>query len=99
IKNSKVALFIYRIAVIVMVIFGSVAAFVLVWVLADISMAIMALINLYAIIWLSKIAMRVLKDYRDQRKAGKDPVFYRDTLEDESGVEFWDREQTTEDES
>src|SRR5699024_12805090 len=48
IKNSKVALFIYRIAVLVMVIFGSVAAFDLVWALADITMAIMALINLYA---------------------------------------------------
>ena len=99
IKNSKVALFIYRIAVLGMVIFGSVAAFDLVWALADITMAIMALINLYAITRLSKIAIRVLRDYRDQRKAGKDPVFYRDTLEDESGVAFWGREQTTEDES
>src|SRR5699024_12395131 len=88
IKNIKVALFIFRFAVLVMVIFGSVAAFDLVWALADITIAIMALINLYAITRLSKIAIRVLKDYRDQRKAGKDPVFYRDALEDESGVEF-----------
>src|SRR5699024_12354578 len=80
IKNSKVALFIYRIAVLVMVIFGYVAAFDLVWALADITMAIMALINLYAITRLSKIAILVLKVYRDQRKAGNDPVFYRDAL-------------------
>lgn len=93
IKKSPAALFIYRILVIAMVIFGAVAAFDLVWALADVTMAIMALINLYAITRLSKVAVRVLKDYRDQRKAGKDPKFYRDTMEDESGVAYWEREQ------
>ncbi|WP_269410617.1 alanine/glycine:cation symporter family protein [Lentibacillus daqui] len=92
IKNSKVGLFIYRIAVILMVAFGTVASFDFVWALADLSMTIMALVNLYAVAKLFKIANRVLKDYREQRKAGKDPVFYRDVLEDDTGVEFWDRE-------
>lgn len=93
VKDSKVGLFIYRIAVLAMVIFGAIATFDLVWALADLTMAIMALINLYAITRLFKVASRVLKDYQEQRKAGKDPVFYRDTLEDDTGVAFWDREQ------
>ncbi|WP_188454681.1 alanine/glycine:cation symporter family protein [Virgibacillus oceani] len=93
IKNSKFGLFIYRIAVLAMVIFGAIATFDLVWALADLTMAIMALINLYAITRLYKIAERVLKDYQRQRKEGKDPVFYRDVLEDDTGVEFWDRKK------
>lgn len=96
IKDSPVGLFVYRIAVLAMVVFGALATFDLVWTLADLTMSIMALINLYAITKLFKIANRVLQDYREQRKAGKDPVFYRDTLEDDSGVEFWGRDQTTE---
>lgn len=89
IKNSPGWLFVYRIAVLAMVAFGALASFDLVWALADLTMAIMALINLYAITRLYKIVHRVLKDYRQQRKAGKDPVFNREILDDPSGVEFW----------
>ncbi|WP_330949127.1 alanine/glycine:cation symporter family protein [Virgibacillus sp. MG-45] len=94
IKDTKIGLFIYRIAVLLMVVFGSVATFDLVWALADVTMGIMALINLYAITKLFKVAKRALQDYQEQRKAGKDPVFYRDTLEDQTGIEFWGRDQT-----
>ncbi|MFZ3579016.1 alanine/glycine:cation symporter family protein [Virgibacillus sp. DJP39] len=94
IRESKVGLFIYRLAVLGMVVFGTIASFDLVWALADLSMAIMALINLYAITKLFKIANRVLQDYNRQRKEGKDPVFYRDVLDNQDGIEFWDREES-----
>ncbi|ASN03985.1 alanine/glycine:cation symporter family protein [Virgibacillus necropolis] len=97
IKESKVALFLYRIAVLAMIVFGAIVSFDLVWALADLSMAIMALINLYAITKLFKIANRVLKDYQRQRKQGKDPVFYRDVLENQNGVELWDRKEAKHD--
>ncbi|GAA0605895.1 alanine/glycine:cation symporter family protein [Virgibacillus siamensis] len=96
IKDSKIGLFIYRIAVLAMVVFGAIATFDLVWALADLSMGIMALINLYAITRLYKVANRVLQDYMKQRKEGKDPVFYRDSLDDPTGVEYWGRDQTSE---
>jgi alanine or glycine:cation symporter, AGCS family len=96
IKDSKPALFIYRIVVLVMVIFGTLASFDLVWALADLTMAIMALINLYAITRLFKIAKVVLDDYLKQRKAGKDPVFYRDVLENQDGIECWERKEDRE---
>ncbi|WP_077329425.1 alanine/glycine:cation symporter family protein [Virgibacillus siamensis] len=96
IKDSKIGLFIYRLAVLAMVVFGAVATFDLVWALADLTMGIMALINLYAIFRLSKVANRVLKDYRKQRKEGKDPVFYRDVLDDQTGIEYWGRDQVSE---
>ncbi len=54
IKNSKVLIFLYRIAAILMVIFGTFASFDLVWLLADIFMALLALLNLFAITVLFK---------------------------------------------
>ncbi|WP_337969581.1 alanine/glycine:cation symporter family protein [Virgibacillus salexigens] len=95
IRDSKTGLFIYRLAALAMVFFGAVASFDFVWALADLTMAIMALINLYAITRLFKIANKVLQDYRYQRKQGKDPIFYRDTLDNQNGIEFWGREQTS----
>ncbi|WP_080873051.1 alanine/glycine:cation symporter family protein [Oceanobacillus timonensis] len=92
IKDSKTIRFIYRIAALAMVVFGSLASFGLVWSLADVTMALLALINLYAISVLFKKANILLKDYVKQRKEGKDPVFYKDTLDDQTGIECWERE-------
>ncbi|MCM3664145.1 alanine:cation symporter family protein [Mesobacillus subterraneus] len=96
IKESPTALLLYRIAVIVMVLFGSVVDLAVVWNLADLFMGIMALINLVAITMLTKIAMAALKDYRDQRKQGKDPVFYSDSIPGLSGIESWEARKTAE---
>ncbi|WP_249870422.1 alanine/glycine:cation symporter family protein [Oceanobacillus saliphilus] len=93
IKDSKIGIFVYRIGVLAMVVFGTMATFDIVWALADLTMAIMALINLYAITRLFKIANRLLKDYLQQRKEGKDPVFYKDILDNQDGIECWEREE------
>lgn len=93
IKRNSGNIFIYRIAVLAMVMFGAVAEFNLVWSLADLTMGIMALINLYAIFRLSSVAYDALKDYRRQRKEGKDPVFYQDHLPGVKGIEYWRRDQ------
>ncbi|MFC7063318.1 alanine/glycine:cation symporter family protein [Halobacillus seohaensis] len=99
IKKSATNIFIYRIGVLAMVLFGAIAEFGFVWSLADLTMGIMALINLFAIFMLSKVAYAALKDYRIQRKQGKDPVFYRDHLPGVTGMEYWKREQSSEKES
>lgn len=91
IKQSKTLLLVYRICVISMVFLGSVAKISLVWNLADLFMAIMAFINLIAITMLAKIAVRVLKDYTKQKKEGKDPVFYSDSIDKIGEVECWER--------
>ncbi|CDQ18724.1 alanine or glycine:cation symporter, AGCS family [Halobacillus karajensis] len=96
IKTSKPAIFLYRVGVLLMVLFGAIAEFGLVWSLADLTMGIMALINLYAIFRLSSVAYAALKDYKTQRKAGKDPVFYQDHLPGVEGMEYWRRDQTSE---
>ncbi|MEH6944512.1 alanine/glycine:cation symporter family protein [Bacillus sp. JJ722] len=94
IKDNKVVLNLYRIAVLGMVMWGSVANLKVVWTLADIFMAIMALINLVAIAMLYKVAIKALQDYREQRKQGKNPVFNRNCLDDTSGIEYWYEDQT-----
>lgn len=91
IRNSGRLKLIYRTSVLLMVMFGAVAEFGLVWSLADMTMGIMALINLYAIFLLSKIAYAALKDYLNQRRQGKDPVFYQDHLPGVKGMDYWKR--------
>ncbi|RWZ59138.1 alanine:cation symporter family protein [Halobacillus fulvus] len=93
IRTNKTSIFIYRLAVLAMVMFGAIAEFSLVWSLADLTMGIMALINLYAIFRLSSIAYAALKDYKRQKQEGKDPVFYQDHLPGVEGMEYWRRDQ------
>lgn len=76
ITSKKIYLSIYRISVALMVFFGSLVSMDIVWNLADVFMGLMAVINLIAIVLLSKIAFKALEDYNTQKKAGiKDPVF------------------------
>ncbi|WP_200889234.1 alanine/glycine:cation symporter family protein [Jeotgalibacillus soli] len=90
IKYNPIALNIYRVIVLGMVYFGSVQSLDIVWNLADVSMAIMALINLTAICLLSPIAFKVLDDYRKQRRQGLDPVFYQRNIPNLKNAECWD---------
>ncbi|KYH29666.1 amino-acid carrier protein AlsT [Clostridium colicanis DSM 13634] len=89
IKANKLWLLAYRVAVVGMVIFGSIAKIQIVWDMADLFMGIMAIINLIAISRLSHIAFAVLKDYAAQKKEGKDPVFNADSIEKLENAECW----------
>ena len=74
------SLTLFRITCVIAVFLGSIAGYDLVWNLADVLMGIMALINITAILLLGNTAFLVLKDYTDQKKAGKDPVFSAEAL-------------------
>ncbi|QCS51589.1 alanine/glycine:cation symporter family protein [Priestia flexa] len=89
--SNKIWLNLYRFGVILMVLFGSVASLGVVWGLADLFMALMAITNLIAIVLLGKVAIAVLNDYLSQRKAGKDPVFYKDSVKGLENLDFWER--------
>lgn len=83
-----------RVAVLAMIFIGSVANLKAVWDFADLSMGLMALINLVAIVWLSPVAFRILKDYEIQLKAGKHPTFDPDDfkkLRHEANRDAWDQ--------
>ena len=83
----------YRIASAgLMVIFGAIASFELVWNIVDFFMAFLTACNLVAIVLLGRYAFRLLDDYRQQKRQGiKDPVFHRSKLpEIENDIECWD---------
>lgn len=93
IKTSKTWLNIYRIAVIAMVVYGSLSGFQIVWDMADLFMGIMALINLIVIALLSNVAYKVYKDYANQRKQGLDPVFKAKNIPGLKNAETWEDEK------
>lgn len=91
--KSKAWLMLYRISVFAMILFGSVAKIQLVWDLADLFMGLMVIVNLIAILLLSKVAFDALNDYIKQKKNGKDPVFYKDTIKNHENIECWELSQ------
>lgn len=84
----------YRIVAVVAVFAGAIVSADIVWNLADGVMGIMALINLVAIALLSGVAFKLLRDYSQQRREGRDPVFTRDRLPELRGVEQWADERS-----
>ena len=91
-QNNKV-MTAYRIASAgLMVMFGALASFELVWNIVDLFMAFLTACNLIAIILLGRYAFRLLDDYRQQKRQGiKEPVFHRSKLpEIEDELECWE---------
>ena len=76
----------------VMVMFGALASFELVWNIVDFFMAFLTACNLIAIVFLGRYAFRLLDDYRQQKRKGiKEPVFHRRQLpEIEDEIECWE---------
>ncbi|XTZ37766.1 alanine/glycine:cation symporter family protein [Salmonella enterica] len=64
-----------RIAILVMIMLGSVVSVPLIWHVADVMMALMAMVNLAAILLLSPVVSLLARDYLRQRKLGIKPVF------------------------
>ncbi|MFD2512032.1 alanine:cation symporter family protein, partial [Halalkalibacter alkalisediminis] len=93
IKENKAAIFVFRLAVLGMILLGSVSSLSMVWNLADLFMALMAITNLIALAFIGKIAIAVLKDYLKQKKEGRDPVFYASNIKGLKNVECWKEEE------
>ncbi len=80
IKNSKVLLFGFRVTCLVAIFLGAQADFGLVWNIADITMGLMAIVNIIAIFLLGKVAFKVLDHYEKKKKQGENPIFYEDEV-------------------
>lgn len=72
--NAK-AIWLLRLATLGMVIAGTLISFPLIWQLADMIMACMAITNLTAILLLSPVVYTLASDYLRQRKLGVRPQF------------------------
>ena len=67
----------YRIAVLFIIVLGAVSELNTVWSLADLTMGLMAIINLISILILSKHVFMVVKDFEEQLDADEPPKFNR----------------------
>ena len=93
ISKNYMTLMLFRVFVVGMVLFGSVAKVALVWDMADLFMALMAITNLVAIALLGKYAYIALHDYMDQKRAGiKEPEFDPAILPSQQGIEVWHKD-------
>lgn len=88
-KVSKKTMNIFRVAACALVFVGALMDFSFVWNLADVLMGIMAIINLPVIVILGKTALDTLKDYKEQREAGRDPQFKVSSIELKGKTDFW----------
>lgn len=81
-RYTKTVVNAYRVVLGVLVFTGSLMAIDIVWALVDFFMVFMTVTNLIAILILGKYAIRLLDDYKRQRKEGKDPEYKKETCEE-----------------
>ena len=88
--KSKTSMLVFRVLTVACVYLGSVASLGLVWDIADVSMGVMALMNIIVIAILSPKAIAIINDYIKQRKEGKNPVFRAKDIPGLENTECWD---------
>ena len=86
---SKAFITVFRLVAAAIVLLGAVITMGLAWDTADMMQALMVIINIPVIILLSKPALAALKDYTEQRKAGKDPEFKAADIGLKDKTDFW----------
>ena len=87
---NKITNYIYYILASAVIFIGAGLSADLLWDIADVTMGLMAIINMPVIFFLGKYAFRALKDYRKQKKEGKDPVFHAKDIGLPHEVDYWD---------
>ncbi|MCF0215438.1 MAG: alanine:cation symporter family protein [Fibrobacteraceae bacterium] len=86
---NKTATYIYKVIACLIIFLGAIMPMSTAWDLADITMGVMALINLPTCVILGKYALRALDDYIKQKKEGKDPVFKYETVGITDKLDYW----------
>lgn len=89
--SFKWILYALKLILLVMVFYGSVQTGETAWALGDLGMGSMAWLNLITILFMTKIALQVLRDYEEQKKEGRDPVFDPKKLGIKN-AQFWEKE-------
>ena len=87
-KRQKIAIRIVQVVILLATYFGAVRPSESAWTLGDIGLGIMVWINVIALLFLVKPALIALKDFEQQKKAGKDPVFDPEKLGIKN-ADFW----------
>ena len=84
----------FKIFCILVIFVGAIIPSKAAWALADISMGGMTLINIPACVILGGAVFKALRDYEDQKQAGKNPVFFsKDIGLNEDDFDFWKEDE------
>ena len=86
---SKKFMAIYHIIASLVIFIGAGLSADILWNFADITMGIMTLINMPVILYLSKYAIRALKDYDKQLREGEEPVFKAKNINLPHDTDYW----------
>lgn len=89
-KAKKVVGFLFKLLFLSTVYFGTIRTAEKAWAIGDIGVGLMAWVNIIAILLLSKVSMKVWKDYKSKRKQGiEDPTFDSKELGIKN-ADFWE---------
>ena len=92
-QPSKTFMKCFHLGCVLVVFLGALIKMDAAWAVADITMGGMTLINLPACMLLGGVAIRALKDYEKQKKAGQKPVFYGKNIGlNEDELDYWKEE-------
>lgn len=92
ITKNRMAVPVFRLVTGGMVMIGAVITLQTAWTFVDIMMGLMTLFNLIAILLLSDKVFRLLRNYLEQKRAGKEPEFHRSMMPDiEKDIECWNK--------
>ncbi len=86
---SKLFMTCYRLVAALLIFIGAGSSMGLLWDTSDVVMGCMAIINLPTIVILGGRAMACLKDYEQQKKAGKNPVFKASSINIKEQLDYW----------
>ena len=87
---GKTFMHVYHVVAALVVFVGAGLSADMLWNISDVLMGGMTLINMPVILILSKYAIRALKNYSQQRKAGENPVFHAKDIDLPHKVDYWD---------
>lgn len=90
-RGGPLLMLLLKFAIMFSAFYGCIRTATIAWDLGDMGVGIMAWLNVVAIIIMQKPALKALKDYEKQKKAGKDPVFNPVDL-GIKGADFWEHE-------
>ena len=87
---GKKVMYVYYVLASAVIFVGAGLSAGLLWDIADVTMGLMAIINMPVIIFLGRYAFRALKDYIKQKKSGVEPVFHAKDIGLPHDVDCWD---------
>lgn len=88
-KGNRAAVWIIRGVFVLSTFSGVLVNADIIWTMGDTGAGMMAWLNIIAIVILSKKGFAIFKDYEDQKKQGKDPVFHPEQFNIEDPMGIW----------